>query len=142
MNYYIDFDNTLYNTSILTERILNAVADAIPSQNGIYEECKSLFNQRHIYNVFELSEYFSNKYNTNNEKIIKNISNVVQNGTDLVFDDSIPFLKKLRQEKHNVFLTGGSNNCRFLIRNLGGQKKVYEDFCKKCWNAESEELLI
>ena len=60
MNYYIDFDNTLYNTPLLVERMKNA-----------------------------------NK---------TEIENIILNSSDLVFEDVIPFLQKLRSQNHNLFL--------------------------------------
>ena len=43
MNYYIDFDNTLYNTHLLTHKMLNSIVESIQEKTNIdpsklYEE--------------------------------------------------------------------------------------------------------
>ena len=109
MNYYIDFDNTLYNTPLLTERMLNAIVQSACSQKDLNEqellsECKAMFNREHIYNIYELAEYFSDKYSLDKDKVINNLNTVILNGEDLVFADSVEFLQKLRNQNHNLFL--------------------------------------
>ena len=42
MNYYIDFDNTLYETAKLTTYMLKAICDTVVEKRGIaYEEIDS-----------------------------------------------------------------------------------------------------
>lgn len=109
MNYYIDFDNTLYNTPLLIEKMLQSIAKSITNQKKLNKEtllseCKSMFNREHIYNIYELAKYFSNKYNLELLPIIDNLNNVILNGKDFVFKDTIPFLEKLKQANHNLYL--------------------------------------
>lgn len=109
MNYYIDFDNTLYNTSLLINRMLNSIAASIQEKNSIdleelYKECKSMFNRKHIYNIYELARYFADKYNLDSSALVNNLNNIILNGSDLVFEDTIPFLKKLKEKGHNLYM--------------------------------------
>lgn len=114
MNYYIDFDNTLYNTPLLTQKMLDSISESAYLQKDvnkqdILEECKLMFNREHIYNIYELARYFSNKYNLKVQPVIDNINNIILNSSDLVFKDSITFLEKLHSENHNIFLLSYSN---------------------------------
>ena len=98
MNYYIDFDNTLYNTPLLTNKMLTSIANSIKEKthlnfDDLYIECKSMFNREHIYDIYELAKYFSNKYNIDCSNVINNLNNIILNGKELVFEDTIPFLK-------------------------------------------------
>lgn len=109
MNYYIDFDNTLYNTPLLTEKMLNSIVESAYNQKSInkkelLDECKSMFNREHIYNIYKLAEYFSNKYNLELSPIINNLNTTILSGKDLVFEDSITFLKNLKDKGHTTFL--------------------------------------
>ena len=109
MNYYIDFDNTLYNTPLLIEKMLKSITNSITRQKKLDEEkilteCKSMFNREHIYNIYELARYFSNKYNLELSPIINNLNNIILNGKDFVFEDTIPFLEKLKLANHNLYL--------------------------------------
>lgn len=109
MNYYIDFDNTLYNTPLLTNRMLNSIVDSIRekhnlSSEDLYQECKSMFNREHIYNIYELARYFANKYSLDASSVINTLNNIILNGNDLVFEDTIPFLQKLKEQGHKLFM--------------------------------------
>ena len=99
MNYYIDFDNTLYNTPQLTNRILNAIVSSIQEKNNLdretlYEECKVIYEKEFASNIYELARFFSNKYNLG----------IILTSNDLVFEDVIPFLKKIKENGHKLFM--------------------------------------
>lgn len=102
MNYYIDFDHTLFDTPKLTERMLQSIVDA--SKMNIMDECKLMFNKEHIYNIYELTTYFSNKYNLNEKNLITSVNKVLNNCSDLVFSDGLRFIKKLRNKAHKIYL--------------------------------------
>lgn len=109
MNYYIDFDNTLYNTPLLTQKMLDSIAETAYEQKKLdkktlLEECKLMFNREHIYNIYELAQYFADKYNLNLYEITTNINKVILNSSELVFADSIEFLIKLKNKGHSIFL--------------------------------------
>ena len=66
MNYYIDFDNTLYNTPLLKDAMLDAISSEIASEKKldnteILKQCSLMFNRENIYDIYELAKYFSNK---------------------------------------------------------------------------------
>ena len=109
MNYYIDFDNTLYNTPLLTNKMLNSIVNSIKEKTNLnsedlFQECKSMFNREHIYNIYELAKYFSDKYNLDSFTVINNLNNIILDGSDLVFEDTIPFLQKLKEKGHKLYM--------------------------------------
>lgn len=126
MNYYIDFDNTLYNTPLLTDRLLNSIVNSIIEKTNLdskilYEECKSMFNKDlcHI----KLAKYFSAKYNLDTSTIINNLNNILLNGYDLVFDDVIPFLEKLKEKGHKLYmLTYSKHSLEYQSIKIAGSK--------------------
>lgn len=109
MNYYIDFDHTLYNPASLTHDMLSKIAIQISKEKNlnfekIFEECNSMFNRKNIYNIYELCEYFSQKYSVNSTILKEEINMAIQNGEKNVFEDSIPFLKNLKENNHKIYL--------------------------------------
>jgi hypothetical protein len=63
MNYYIDFDNTLYETAKLTTYMLKAICDTVVEKRGIaYEEIDSYvkenFNSTKD-NIFTFAKFFA-----------------------------------------------------------------------------------
>lgn len=126
MNYYIDFDNTLYNTPLLTDRLLNSIVNSIIEKTNLgskvlYEECKSMFKQDlcHV----KLAKYFSAKYNLDTSTIINNLNNILLNGYDLVFDDVIPFLKKLKEKGNKLYmLTYSKHSLEYQSIKIAGSK--------------------
>ena len=109
MNYYIDFDNTLYNTPLLINKMLSSIVTSIQEKismnsDDLYQECKSMFNREHIYNIYELAKYFSDKYSLDESIIISNLNNIILDGSDFVFEDTIPFLKKLKDNGHKLYM--------------------------------------
>ena len=108
MNFYIDFDSTLYNTSGLVEKMLRALAAEMSNQDSsldaeeMYLEEKGMFNSKNIYNIFELCRYFAKKYNLDADSLILAVNGVISNGKDLVYEDSAEFLKQLKAMGHRI----------------------------------------
>ncbi len=108
MNYYIDFDNTLYNTPLLVKHMLNSIANSAYIQknvvnNHLLKECEKLVHENSFNTIYDLVNYISKKYSLDKKNILFNLNNVILNGKDFVFEDSIPFLEKLH-ENNKVFL--------------------------------------
>ena len=102
MNYYIDFDHTLFDTQKLTERMLQTIVEFCGLD--IMDECESMFNRDNIYNIYELGKYFANKYNLDECGIINAINSAIFNCSDLVFPDGISFILKLKEKGHKVYM--------------------------------------
>lgn len=109
MIYYIDFDHTLYNPKSLTYDMLSKIASQISKEKNlnfenIFEECKSMFNRKNIYNIYKLCDYFAQKYSVNSALLKEEVNTAIQNGEKNVFEDSIPFLKNLKENNHKIYL--------------------------------------
>ena len=106
MNYYLDFDNTLYETSRLSNEMLNGLADEISIKTkknkiDIFDELKSMFNRENIYNIYKLAKYFAKKYNIEESVLIDKVEGIILDGKKYVYNDVISFLKELK-EKNNI----------------------------------------
>ena len=103
MNYYIDFDSTLYDTSkistIISESIITSILEQkIVDKNKLLEECKTQINTTP--SIYDLPKYFSDKYNLEPLPILNNLKNSIINSENLVFPDVKPFLAKLKSHNH------------------------------------------
>ena len=135
MNYYIDFDNTMYNPGKLLNRMYKAIANEIINQNeelnkeGIIEECKNKFGKENITDIYELAKYFANQHNSNLNSIIKAINAEILNSNDLVFNDVIPFLNRLKEKGHKLFIFsyGGKNTQYQSLKIVGSGIANYFD---------------
>ena len=121
MNYYIDFDHTLFDTPTLTKRMLQAIVDS--SHMDLAEECKSLFNREHIYNIYELVDFLSDKYNLNRIDLISAINLQVNNCKDLVYEDGLNFIKKIKDLGNKIYLLSYyEHGLQYQISKITGSK--------------------
>ena len=107
MNYYLDFDNTLYETSRLSNDMLKGLAYEISkktsiSENDIFDELKSMFNRENIYNIYKLAKFFAKKYNIEESILIDKVEGIILDGKKYVYDDVISFLKELKEKNHII----------------------------------------
>ena len=128
MNYYIDFDNTLYNTALLTKRMLNLIVKLILEKHDnlleeeLNKECQMMFNRKHIYDIYELINYFSIKYKINEIDAINKINNLLLNSSDLVYKDVLLFLKYLKNNNCKLYLLSYCNNLFYQSLKIAGSK--------------------
>ena len=105
--YYIDFDNTLYETGLLTKDVLSELSKTIAKEknlieNDILQDLQNSFNST-VDNFLSLGEKFSIKYDIDYEILKSTILNViVKNGKKYVFPDALEFLKKLKEKNEPV----------------------------------------
>ena len=117
MNIFIDFDHTLYNTKLLTKDMLNALAiyiSKVSNENfeSVLETLKNKFKRgnNNIYDIYELIKYFSTIFNYDYKEATNIVNNVINNGTQYLFEDSIPFLKGLKKKNHKVYILSYNEN--------------------------------
>ena len=108
MNYYIDFDNTLYETAKLTTYMLKAICDTVVEKRGIaYEEIDSYvkenFNSTKD-NIFTFAKETGVKFEIDPIEVENNVKAVVDNGNDIVFEDAERFLVRLKENGHEVHI--------------------------------------
>ena len=105
--YYIDFDNTLYETGKLTKDILYDFSKIISNSkkldlNKVLENLKNSFNST-VDNFESFSLSLSQKYDIphNNLQSILN-KRIIVEGNQYVFPDALEFLKKLKSSNEEV----------------------------------------
>ena len=108
MNYYIDFDNTLYETAKLTSLMITAIGNKIGELTGreaesIIQDAKENFNST-LDNIFTHAEKMGIKYNVDEKAVVDAVKSVVDNGKEIVFEDAIRFLEKLKEKGHKIFI--------------------------------------
>ena len=108
MNYYIDFDNTLFETAKLTEKMLTTIATVISDEtkidfNEAIQDVKENFNSS-FDNIFSYACKVSKKYNINSDEIINKININIENCEDLVFEDVKRFLEKIKVKENKIIL--------------------------------------
>ena len=126
-NWYIDFDSTLYNTQSLTNDMLETMALHIDKSNkdNILKELKSLFNREHIYNIFDLCDYFEKKYSLETNYLLTPVKEIISNGFKYVYDDVILFLKQLKEKGNKVQMLTSSianENMEFHELKINGSR--------------------
>lgn len=126
MNYYIDFDNTLYETAKLTTLMLEAIGKSISAQNNvdkdkIIEEARENFNSA-IDNIFSLAEKMAVKYNVNKKEVLDAVNTVINNGENIVFNDAKKFLKNLKESENKIFILTyvAKNNQEYQLKKIMG----------------------
>ncbi len=108
MNYYIDFDNTLYETAKLTSLMIAAIGNKIAELTGkdsveITQDAKDNFNST-LDNIFTHAEKMGKKYNVDEKAVVDAVKSVVDNGKEIVFEDGVRFLERLKEKGHKVFI--------------------------------------
>lgn len=127
MNYYIDFDGTLYDTTKFKKDILKTLAKTCYSQNkklrygNLLIDATAALNEKNL-DFYELCLYMSNKYDIDNYLLYDAINKILDNGTKYLYSDTIKFLSKLKEEKNNVYLLTYStqNSINFQKRKVDG----------------------
>ena len=100
--YYIDFDNTLYETGKLTKDVIYNLSKLIAESKNIsieavLEDITSSFNSA-TDNFFTLAKKMSIKYGVSYNILYNKITElIITNGKNYVFPDAIKFLEKLKK---------------------------------------------
>ncbi len=110
MNYYIDFDNTMFDTPKLIKAMLTTLVNEILSKHNnknfdeTYTECTGLFNREHFYNIYDLVDHFSKEYDLDEQAVKNKVNLVISDTKDFLYEDAIPFLKKLKENGHKLYI--------------------------------------
>lgn len=112
MNFFVDFDHTLYNTPLLTRDMLNTLATYISQKsNDNFEHILNTLTQKfkrgttNIYDIYQLIEYFSqNQYYYDIAEATSLVNQVIFHGKKYLFDDAICFLQNLKEQGHKVYI--------------------------------------
>lgn len=120
MNYFIDFDHTLYNTPKFTQNMLRSLAMYITNINksvSFDEIYNLLYNQFKlsnggIDNIYDLIKYLSDMPNIKfDQKEAGQVLNMlILNSSSFLFDDAIDFLEYLKNNGHKIYIFSYNQN--------------------------------
>jgi FMN phosphatase YigB (HAD superfamily) len=105
--YYIDFDNTIYETKKLTTDILTSFADIISKEKNLNKK-EVLFNIINSFNsstdnFITFAEKLALAYHSKCQPLLNAISYfTMEKGPEYIFPDALDFLKKLKQNEEKV----------------------------------------
>lgn len=126
MNYYLDFDNTLYETANLTSLMLEATAKGISEKTGksaseLLAEAKGSFDSTND-NIFSFASNMAKRYNVDSDIVVGKVKDTIDNGESLVFDDAKRFLERLKDngDKAYVLTYVAKGNQEYQMRKLMG----------------------
>ena len=124
---YIDFDSTLYNTDkargfdhVLEKEICKVTKLSMEESIKAVDFATQNSSTRKIYDICNVLE---KKFNLEPNCLIRKIEEYLSNGEDLVYEDSIPFLKRLAQHGHKInILTYTNKEFDYQMAKLYGSK--------------------
>lgn len=122
MNYYIDFDNTVYETAQLTQMLLETITTKVEEvSKRSSSKIKNNFNST-IDNIFDYARKVAIEYNIETEKLLRAVREVIDNGEEFVFEDAKRFLEKLKErgDKAYVLTYVAKGNQEYQMRKLIG----------------------
>lgn len=108
MNYYFDFDNTLYETAKLTEVMLNAIVNSIYNKTGknlenLKKYAKENFNST-TGNIFNFAEEMAEKFKSDKNKVLEDLNNAIYSGESIVFEDARRFVENLYKNNNKLYI--------------------------------------
>lgn len=103
-NYYIDFDDTLFDTNSFKKEL-----NKILEQNGLDKSCyavnyKDGKDEQHLLNIRNLFKYLSNKENIPLENLINPLEKLFSKLPEFVHKDSIDFLNYLKSKGNKTYI--------------------------------------
>ena len=108
MKYYIDFDNTLYETAKLTTCMLKAITDTVVEKLGKDHDEVETYVKEHFNsttdNIFTYARETGKYYGIDSDLVENNVKAVVDNGNNIVFEDAERFLARLKENGHEVHI--------------------------------------
>lgn len=105
--YYIDFDNTLYETGKLTTEVLTTFSKVIGlsqkiNSSIVFEELKKNFHSS-TDNFETFADTLAKKYHINHNMLQSHLKKILlENGKNYVFQDALEFLKRLKEKGETV----------------------------------------
>ena len=104
MNYYLDFDYTLFDTHTFREELYN-----ILEKNGFDKSYLSMTpelktNGQKLLNIKELFKILATMRDIPIENFLNPLEELYSKCNEFVYDDSIEFLKYLRKKGQNIYI--------------------------------------
>lgn len=102
MNFYLDFDYTLFNTY----EFRNELYKILESNNCSRDNLKLTIEEGNhkLINIRERFKELSKKKSISIEKFLKPLEELYNNCEKYIYDDVIEFLKYLKQQNHKIYV--------------------------------------
>lgn len=126
MNWYLDFDSTLFDTDNFRKKLLEKISfyiDKSNNQKRLDDVTKTFYEMAHEHNIPEIAAFFDEKYSLEKGSILKLIFDLLENGSSYVYSDTIPFLEKLKKAGNTINILTYSmpkGNMDFQVQKLKG----------------------
>lgn len=127
MNYYIDFDNTLYETAKLTTLILEKIEKYITEKAGVTKEEVSKYFDNNFDSttaqIYSFTEQIAKDFKISAEELVNEVKKIIAHGEKIVFEDAKRFLKKIKENGDKVIIVTyipNKNNFEYQMQKLTG----------------------
>ena len=143
---YIDFDSTLYDTEVVKKNLNDIIADGVIEnvsdcdKNVVIEEIKQA-KASGVKSVIGLCKFFESKYSLEKDCIKKRFQNFLAKGEELLYSDSIDFLKRLSQKGYEVNILTYTSREDFeyqMLKVMGAKISDYVDNIIMCSKSKGE----
>ena len=143
---YIDFDSTLYDTSIVKNVMNDIIADGVCKnvsncdKNVVLEEIKEA-KANGTKSVIGLCKFFESKYGLKKDCIKEEFQEFLAKGEELLYPDSIEFLKRLSQKGYEVNILTYTSQEDFeyqMLKVMGSKISDYVDNIFMCSRSKGE----
>ena len=124
---YIDFDSTLYNTDKMRgfdQALEKGICEFTNlSMEEAEKQIQIVSDQMSPRKIFVICEILEKKFGLEKDCLRKRIEKFVENGEHLVFNDCVPFLKRLAQKGHEInILTYTNKEFDYQMAKINGSK--------------------
>ena len=122
MNYYIDFDCTLYDTEKLIDELIEKFATLL-GKNNYSETYKYLTNEfkiNRVHDIYEFCNILAEKYKINATTLVDLINSTLCDGKKFVYPDAIAFLKSIKPNKINILTFSANPSTKYQKLKISG----------------------
>ena len=143
---YIDFDSTLYNTEVIKKNMNDIIADGVCEnalncdKNVVIKEIKQAKSSG-VISVIGLCKFFENKYSLEKNCIKKRFQDFLAKGEELLYSDSLDFLKSLSQKGYEVNILTYTSKEDFeyqMLKVMGSKISDFVDNIFMCSKTKGE----
>ena len=104
MNYYLDFDYTLFDTYLFREELYNILEKNGLDKTEIPLTKESKNNNQKLLNIKQVFEKISKENNIPLENLLTPLENLYERGQEYLYKDTIEFLEYLKAKGHKLHI--------------------------------------
>ena len=104
MNYYLDFDYTLFDTHAFREEVYQILENNGVDKTYLETTPELKTKKQKLFNIKELFENLSKTRNIPINNFLEPLEKLYAKCDELVYDDSIEFIKYLKSKNHKLYI--------------------------------------